>query len=122
MPEQGARPRSASLLPQVAVATSPLEAPSGPLSKSGTGHTHGTAGTVGICCSRLQPPRQPARLTPKRKGTIMERLINIDNGGTLTDIVVGSGTDFTFTKTLTTPVDLSQCLFEIGRASCRERV
>jgi N-methylhydantoinase A len=34
----------------------------------------------------------------------MERLINIDNGGTLTDIVVGSGTDFTFTKTLTTPV------------------
>jgi N-methylhydantoinase A len=42
----------------------------------------------------------------------MERLINIDNGGTLTDIVVGSGTDFTFTKTLTTPVDLSQCLFD----------
>ena len=42
----------------------------------------------------------------------MERLINIDNGGTLTDIVVGSGRDFTFTKTLTTPVDLSQCLFD----------
>ncbi|WP_104138476.1 hydantoinase/oxoprolinase family protein [Cryobacterium sp. Y62] len=42
----------------------------------------------------------------------MERLINIDNGGTLTDIVVASGTDFTFTKTLTTPVDLSQCLFD----------
>jgi N-methylhydantoinase A/oxoprolinase/acetone carboxylase beta subunit len=42
----------------------------------------------------------------------MERLINIDNGGTLTDIVVGSGTEFTFTKTLTTPVDLSQCLFD----------
>jgi N-methylhydantoinase A len=42
----------------------------------------------------------------------MQRLINIDNGGTLTDIVVGSGTDFTFTKTLTTPVDLSQCLFD----------
>jgi N-methylhydantoinase A len=42
----------------------------------------------------------------------MDRLINIDNGGTLTDIVVGSGTDFTFTKTLTTPVDLSQCLFD----------
>jgi len=42
----------------------------------------------------------------------MERLINIDNGGTLTDIVVGSGTSFTFTKTLTTPVDLSQCLFD----------
>ncbi|MBG6212945.1 N-methylhydantoinase A [Cryobacterium sp. CAN_C3] len=42
----------------------------------------------------------------------MERLINIDNGGTLTDIVVASGTEFTFTKTLTTPVDLSQCLFD----------
>ena len=48
----------------------------------------------------------------------MERLINIDNGGTLTDIVVASGTDFTFTKTLTTPVDLSQCLFDaITKAS-----
>ena len=42
----------------------------------------------------------------------MERLINIDNGGTLTDIVVGTGSDFTFSKTLTTPVDLSQCLFD----------
>lgn len=42
----------------------------------------------------------------------MERLINIDNGGTLTDIVVGSGSEFTFTKTLTTPADLSQCLFD----------
>src|SRR5450759_1494487 len=57
------------------------------------------------------PPTRSPPLT-KRKGTIMERLINIDNGGTLTDIVVGSGTDFTFTKTLTTPVDLSQCLFD----------
>lgn len=48
----------------------------------------------------------------------MERLINIDNGGTLTDIVVGSGTDFTFTKTLTTPADLSQCLFDgLAKAS-----
>lgn len=42
----------------------------------------------------------------------MERLINIDNGGTLTDIVVSSGDEFAFTKTLTTPVDLSQCLFD----------
>src|SRR3984957_20775373 len=48
----------------------------------------------------------------------MERLINIDNGGTLTDICVWDGTDFTFTKTLTTPFDLSQCLFEgITKAS-----
>ena len=42
----------------------------------------------------------------------MESLINIDNGGTLTDICVWDGTEFTFTKTLTTPFDLSQCLFD----------
>src|SRR6201998_604909 len=48
----------------------------------------------------------------------MERLINIDNGGTLTDICVWNGTEFTFTKTLTTPFDLSQCLFDgITKAS-----
>jgi len=38
-------------------------------------------------------------------------LINIDNGGTLTDICVWDGQGFTFTKTLTTPHDLSECLF-----------
>jgi N-methylhydantoinase A len=42
----------------------------------------------------------------------MERLINIDNGGTLTDVCVWDGTDFTYTKTLTTPFDLSKCLFD----------
>ena len=42
----------------------------------------------------------------------MERLINIDNGGTLTDICVWDGSDFTYTKTLTTPFDLSKCLFD----------
>lgn len=42
----------------------------------------------------------------------MERLINIDNGGTLTDICVWDGQDFTHTKTLTTPFDLSKCLFD----------
>ncbi|MFZ3270543.1 MAG: hydantoinase/oxoprolinase N-terminal domain-containing protein, partial [Mycobacterium sp.] len=48
----------------------------------------------------------------------MQRLINIDNGGTLTDICVWDGTEFTFTKTLTTPFDLSQCLFDgITKAS-----
>lgn len=41
----------------------------------------------------------------------METLINIDNGGTLTDICVWDGADFTFAKTLTTPHDLSECLF-----------
>ncbi|MGW0042996.1 hydantoinase/oxoprolinase family protein [Rhodococcus sp. NPDC003348] len=42
----------------------------------------------------------------------MDRLINIDNGGTLTDICAWDGHDFSFTKTLTTPFDLSQCLFD----------
>lgn len=41
----------------------------------------------------------------------MTTLINIDNGGTLTDICVWDGQGFTFTKTLTTPHDLSECLF-----------
>ncbi|SBW17811.1 acetone carboxylase beta-subunit [Candidatus Protofrankia californiensis] len=48
----------------------------------------------------------------------MNRLINIDNGGTLTDICVWDGHEFRFTKTLTTPFDLSQCLFDgIAKAS-----
>lgn len=40
------------------------------------------------------------------------RLINIDNGGTLTDICVMDGDQIVRTKTLTTPHDLSQCLFD----------
>ncbi|MGU7779067.1 hydantoinase/oxoprolinase family protein [Burkholderia sp. PU8-34] len=40
------------------------------------------------------------------------RLINIDNGGTLTDICVMDGDRIVRTKTLTTPHDLSQCLFD----------
>jgi len=48
----------------------------------------------------------------------MNHLINIDNGGTLTDICVWDGEGFSFTKTLTTPFDLSQCLFDgIEKAS-----
>ncbi len=48
----------------------------------------------------------------------MNHLINIDNGGTLTDICVWDGQGFSFTKTLTTPFDLSQCLFDgIEKAS-----
>lgn len=42
----------------------------------------------------------------------MGTLINIDNGGTLTDICVIDGDQVTRTKTLTTPFDLSKCLFE----------
>jgi N-methylhydantoinase A len=48
----------------------------------------------------------------------MNHLINIDNGGTLTDICVWDGERFSFTKTLTTPFDLSECLFDgIEKAS-----
>ena len=39
------------------------------------------------------------------------KLINIDNGGTLTDICVIDGDQVWRTKTLTTPYDLSECLF-----------
>ena len=42
----------------------------------------------------------------------MERSIIIENGGTRTDIRVWDGTEFTVTKTLTTPFDLSQRLFD----------
>ena len=54
----------------------------------------------------------------------MTRLINIDNGGTLTDICVVDGTDVRYTKTLTTPFDLSRCLFDgLSKASaqCSQR-
>ena len=40
------------------------------------------------------------------------KLINIDNGGTLTDICVIEGRQVWRTKTVTTPYDLSKCLFE----------
>lgn len=42
----------------------------------------------------------------------MGRLINIDNGGTLTDICVIDGERVFHTKTLTTPYDLSKCFLE----------
>lgn len=41
----------------------------------------------------------------------MTYLINIDNGGTLTDICVASDSEVFYTKTLTTPTDLSECFF-----------
>src|ERR1700751_1494669 len=48
----------------------------------------------------------------------MTRLINIDNGGTLTDICVVDGEEGRYTKTLTTPFDLSRCLFDgLAKAS-----
>jgi N-methylhydantoinase A len=51
----------------------------------------------------------------------MERLINIDNGGTLTDICVWDGQNFNYAKTLTTPFDLSKCLFD-GLTKASERI
>ena len=42
----------------------------------------------------------------------MGRLINIDNGGTLTDFCVVDGDRVHRTKTVTTPYDLSRCLFD----------
>lgn len=42
----------------------------------------------------------------------MGKLINIDNGGTLTDFCALDGERLLFTKTLTTPHDLSTCFFE----------
>lgn len=42
----------------------------------------------------------------------MGKLINIDNGGTLTDVCVIDGLKVYRTKTLTTAYDLSKCLFE----------
>jgi len=43
---------------------------------------------------------------------LMTRLINIDNGGTLTDFCLVDGDEVRYTKTLTTPYDLSRCLFD----------
>ncbi len=48
----------------------------------------------------------------------MTRLINIDNGGTLTDVCVVDAEGVRYTKTLTTPFDLSRCLFDgLAKAS-----
>ncbi len=46
-------------------------------------------------------------------------LINIDNGGTLTDICVIDGARVYRTKTVTTPHDLSKCLFDGLRKAAR---
>lgn len=46
----------------------------------------------------------------------MGKLINIDNGGTLTDVCVFDGDDVYYAKTLTTPFDLSACFFDALRS------
>ena len=48
----------------------------------------------------------------RERGDSLGKLINIDNGGTLTDIVVVEGDRVHCTKTLTTPYDLSKCFFD----------
>lgn len=49
----------------------------------------------------------------------MGKLINIDNGGTLTDIWALDGNKSYHTKTITTPYDLSECIFEgLKKISC----
>lgn len=50
----------------------------------------------------------------------MGKLINIDNGGTLTDIVVVDGEAVYRTKTLTTPYDLSKCFHEGLKKASRQ--
>jgi N-methylhydantoinase A/oxoprolinase/acetone carboxylase beta subunit len=45
----------------------------------------------------------------------MGKLVNIDNGGTLTDICVVDGVRVHYTKTLTTPHDPSKCFVEALR-------
>jgi len=51
----------------------------------------------------------------------MGMLVNIDNGGTLTDICVLKDNNFYKTKTITTPYDLSKCFFD-GLRSVSEAV
>ena len=54
----------------------------------------------------------PRPADPPHAASARTRLINIDHGGTLTDICVIDGEQVHRTKTLTTPHDLSQCLFD----------
>jgi len=62
--------------------------------------------------STLQADRPGGNAPPGAAQNARSRLINIDNGGTLTDICVIDGEQVHRTKTLTTPHDLSQCLFD----------
>src|ERR1019366_3319069 len=60
-------------------------------------------------------PASPAATSNQRhrlKPAARDLLINIDNGGTLTDLCVIDGARIIRTKTITTPHDLSQCFFD----------
>ena len=75
----------------------------------------------------LETPGELSRLVNVDKGGApaeetsgeANRLINIDNGGTLTDICVIDGARVYRTKTITTPHDLSKCLFDGLRKASR---
>lgn len=54
----------------------------------------------------------PSDVSPDRQPSGSGKLINIDNGGTLTDICVSDGERIYRTKSVTTPFDLSKCVFE----------
>jgi N-methylhydantoinase A len=56
--------------------------------------------------------KNAAGATPARAPAAAGKLINIDNGGTLTDICVIDGSQVYRTKTITTPYDLSKCLLD----------
>jgi N-methylhydantoinase A/oxoprolinase/acetone carboxylase beta subunit len=66
--------------------------------------------------ARTAPSVQVTAATKAGQG----KLINIDNGGTLTDICVIDSDKVYRTKTLTTPYDLSKCLFEGLKKASRE--
>lgn len=55
---------------------------------------------------------QPASATVDHARTGTGKLINIDNGGTLTDFCVIDGARTYRSKSVTTPYDLSKCLFD----------
>jgi N-methylhydantoinase A len=62
--------------------------------------------------SRGAAPKNAAGSAPARAPAAAGKLINIDNGGTLTDICVIDGARVYRTKTITTPYDLSKCLLD----------
>ena len=62
--------------------------------------------------------RSPHPSAPAATARPGGKLINIDNGGTLTDICVIEGDKVWRTKTLTTPYDLSKCFLDgLAKAS-----
>lgn len=47
-------------------------------------------------------------------------LVNIDNGGTFTDVCISDGTRLVHAKSTTTPHDLTQCFIEVLKRASRE--